>query len=200
MTINSPLDFAKALLNKLNLPDTPSNEQALINWQKHEGGNWNNSAKFNPLNTTQNAAGATSINKVGVKAYTSWDQGLDATAQTLNNGRYNPILNDLKNSAPESQISADVGASPWGTPSWKAGATNTSTQAEPASSKSFGSSLLPSGSTLIQVGLIILGFFVILIGLHALAQPSAPTPTPVVVGGATNAATNAKTIAGKFSK
>jgi uncharacterized protein YukE len=96
LQINTPGDFAVALCQQLGAPVTQSNLQFLIAWEKEEGGNWNNAARYNPLNTTMGAPGATSMNSVGVKAYTSWDQGLASTVAALRNGLYNDILADLR--------------------------------------------------------------------------------------------------------
>jgi len=96
LQINTPGDFGVALLQSLGAPVTKSNLQFIIAWSNEEGGNWHNGAHFNPLNTTLGAPGATTFNSVGVKAYTSWDQGVAATAATLQNGRYNDIVAALK--------------------------------------------------------------------------------------------------------
>lgn len=53
-------------------------------------------ADYNPLNTTEPWAGATSFNAVGVKNYASYQDGLNATAAVLNNGLYPSLLNALK--------------------------------------------------------------------------------------------------------
>jgi hypothetical protein len=94
--INTPGDFAVALLQQLNAPVTQSNVQFLIAWADEEGGNWHNAASFNPLNTTEDAPGAVSMNSVGVKAYGSWDQGIAATVSTLKNGDYGDIIASLQ--------------------------------------------------------------------------------------------------------
>jgi uncharacterized protein YukE len=96
LQINNPGDFGVALLQRLGAPVTKSNLQFLIAWSNEEGGNWHNAAHFNPLNTTLMQPGAVSMNSVGVKAYTSWDQGLGATVATLRNGRYDDIVAALK--------------------------------------------------------------------------------------------------------
>ena len=59
--------------------------------------------------------GATVFNSVGVKAYTSWKQGLQATVITLRNGYYEAILAALRRGDDASAVAAAVGASPWGT-------------------------------------------------------------------------------------
>lgn len=61
-------------------------------WHACEGG----TAAFNPLNTTQPAAGATNYNSVGVKNYPSEAVGLHATVQTLTNGFYPGLVRDLR--------------------------------------------------------------------------------------------------------
>src|SRR5512146_1557714 len=81
-----------ALLRALRAPVTPGNLRALDAWQRAEGGG----ASFNPLNTTQMARGASSYNSVGVRNFLSPQQGIQATAQTLVNGRYNPIVSLLR--------------------------------------------------------------------------------------------------------
>ena len=60
--------WAVALLDRLGAPTTAQNIQAVTSWEAAEGGHWNNTAYYNPLNTTQDAAGATAMNSVGVKA------------------------------------------------------------------------------------------------------------------------------------
>ncbi len=115
--ITNQADFAYALLARLGISPNPGNVSAIVAWERAEGGNWNNSAKFNPLNTTQTAPGSISINGVGVQSYQSWSEGLDATVQTLRNGRYNAILNALNGTNPYT-VAGAVGASPWGTPNF----------------------------------------------------------------------------------
>ena len=94
---------------------TADNVAAVTAWEMAEGGHWNNSAHYNPLNTTQSAPGATSMNYVGVKAYVSWEQGFTATLQTLRNGRYGAILAALARGDDAQAVVDAVAASPWGT-------------------------------------------------------------------------------------
>jgi hypothetical protein len=83
-----------------------------------EGGHWYNTAYFNPLNTTQGMPGATSMNSVGVKAYSSWAVGLRATVITLHNGFYDGILAALRRGEDAQAVADAVAASPWGTGSF----------------------------------------------------------------------------------
>ena len=89
------LTWAKALLVAMRFPVTADNIAAITAWEMAEGGHWYNTAYYNPLNTTQSMPGATVFNSVGVKAYTSWKQGLEATMITLKNGYYGGILDAL---------------------------------------------------------------------------------------------------------
>jgi hypothetical protein len=111
----TPTTWAQALLGALGDPATSENVRAITSWERAEGGHWSNSARFNPLNTTQKEPGSAAMNSVGVQAYTSWDQGLAATVATLRNGRYGGILAALAAANCAPCVAAAVGASPWGT-------------------------------------------------------------------------------------
>lgn len=107
--------WAKALLVAMRFPVTADNVAAVTAWEMAEGGHWYNTAYFNPLNTTQSMPGATVFNSVGVKAYTSWKQGLEATVKTLRNGYYGAIIAALRRGNDAEAVARAVGASPWGT-------------------------------------------------------------------------------------
>jgi cell wall-associated NlpC family hydrolase len=93
----TPQTFATALLQKLGAPATPQNVSSLVGWQAREGGNWNNTAKYNPLNTTQKEPGSGDTGSQGdIGVYKNWGQGLKATVDTLNNGDYGDIVGALK--------------------------------------------------------------------------------------------------------
>ena len=109
------LTWARALLVAMRLPVTADNVAAVTAWEMAEGGHWYNTAYYNPLNTTQSMPGATVFNSVGVKAYTSWRQGLEATVKTLRNGYYGSIIEALRRGTDSTAVAAAVGASPWGT-------------------------------------------------------------------------------------
>jgi hypothetical protein len=106
--------FAKALLQELDIPQTPGAIESLVNWQKQEGGHWRNSAAYNPLNTKYDE-GAVSENKNGIKAYADWEGGVSATAKTLTGNMskergYDNIISALKGGDPQI-ISAAILAS-----------------------------------------------------------------------------------------
>ena len=84
VTISTPEDWANVQLAYMGYPDTESNVSFLLGWYQREGGNWQNTATYNPLNTTLVVGGRSNpMNAAGVQAYSGWAQGLQATAQTL---------------------------------------------------------------------------------------------------------------------
>jgi hypothetical protein len=110
----TPIDFAKALLVRLELPITENNVAALVAAQCIEGGFMHNGAMFNPLNTTWRRATSRSVTPVGVQAYESWADGLEATALTLRNGMYQGILDALENDCDPDHTLRAMAVSPWG--------------------------------------------------------------------------------------
>jgi hypothetical protein len=114
-------EFAADLLDSVNMKPTPNRLQAVIGWCACEGGGVKNRAFYNPLNTTRDARGAVSINSVGVKAYQTYEQGLDLTAQTLELTIYWKVRNALRGNFDPDEILAEIGKSQWGThPHWSA--------------------------------------------------------------------------------
>jgi peptidoglycan hydrolase CwlO-like protein len=109
------ITWAQAFIKSLGMPMTADNVAAIVAWEMAEGGHWYNTAYYNPLNTTQSMPGATIFNSVGVKAYTSWAQGLKATVITIRNGFYEGILAALRAGNDAQAVAAAVAASPWGT-------------------------------------------------------------------------------------
>ncbi|HEY5387860.1 MAG TPA: hypothetical protein VIL79_08150 [Thermoleophilia bacterium] len=110
--------WAQAFLKSLGVPMTADNVAAIVAWEMAEGGHWYNTAYYNPLNTTQSMPGATVFNSVGVKAYTSWMQGLKASVITIRNGYYGAILDALRRGNDAQAVADAVAASPWGTGSF----------------------------------------------------------------------------------
>lgn len=115
----TPTDFAIALLVGLGAPVNGANVSGLLSWMNAEGGHWNNTATYNPLNTTLPYGGSSTMsggNTAGVQAYGSWADGLAATLRTLNGGsRYASIISALKSTSGCSTLAGAVAASPWGT-------------------------------------------------------------------------------------
>lgn len=100
------------ILARLNAPVTPQNLLFLDDWQRAEGGN----AENNPFNTTQGGNGTIgNYNSVGVKRYGTAQGGINATVQTLTNGRYGNILSALKSGKSAKAAAQALANSPWGT-------------------------------------------------------------------------------------
>ena len=107
-----PVQWAKDFLTRLGAPITASNVQAITAWEKAEG----TKAAYNPLATTQGGyAGETRFNSVGVKNYASYQDGLDANVQVINNGLYTNILAALQQGTSAQAVAEAIANSPWGT-------------------------------------------------------------------------------------
>jgi hypothetical protein len=107
--------FARSLLKRVGIEPNHNNLRAVVGWINAEGGHWHNTARHNPLNTTQPMPGAGNTGTQGnIKVYRNWRQGLRATAKTLQNGRYDGVLSALRGNDPQAVASA-IDASPWGT-------------------------------------------------------------------------------------
>ena len=74
--------WATELLRAVGAPVCSNNLVSLVTWQTAE----NTTAAWNPLATTQPAAGTTDFNSVGVKNYPSPAAGIAATVATLREG------------------------------------------------------------------------------------------------------------------
>ena len=106
----TPSSWAAALLSAGGWPQTRCNLSAVTAWEQAEGGNWQNSAAYNPLNTTYDDNGrweaqglvTATINSAGVRAYSSWQTGFTATLTTLGNGqlRPDPVRPELRRERP----------------------------------------------------------------------------------------------------
>lgn len=118
-------DWRIDVLAGLGAPATKQNLAFLSSWQRWEGGHTNNDARFNWLNTTRRAPGAVrSINSVGVKAFDTYQSGVNATVATLQSGRYGGLVQGLRSGSPQADPGVVAGLSTWlsGDPSSAAGA------------------------------------------------------------------------------
>jgi hypothetical protein len=120
----TPASWAAAFLAADSLPQTACNLGAIKAWEAAEGGNWNNTASYNPLNTTYDGPGGSwlsdgkitaTINSDGVRAYDSWADGFTANLAALNNGLYGGILSALRAGNDAQAVANAVASSPWGT-------------------------------------------------------------------------------------
>jgi hypothetical protein len=139
LDIQTPRDFARALITAYGGTPTEPLIQGIQAWAMQEGGHWQNRALHNPLNTTLVLPGSTKVNTVnaktgtGVQAYTSWNQGLEAVMKTLsfpNNG-YEDIIAALRDSDAKdaSGLFKAVNKSNWGYPKYTFDVKNKNTQA-----------------------------------------------------------------------
>lgn len=115
--------WAKDFLSRIGAPTSASNVSALNTWMRAEGKGWStslNRATYNPLNTTLERPGSVSFNKVGVQAYTSPEQGMEATIATLTGKSadkrgYTAIIDALKADAGTSAVLGAINNSSWRT-------------------------------------------------------------------------------------
>jgi hypothetical protein len=117
--IKTPTQWASAFLGSLGLPDSKTNVNNIVGWEGLEGGNWDNTATDNPLNTSEQESGSTNYQTgqpgSGVQAYTSWQSGLDATDATIQSPDYGypEIIAALNTSQPWSDFFSAISASDW---------------------------------------------------------------------------------------
>jgi peptidoglycan hydrolase CwlO-like protein len=104
-------EWGSAFLTKIGAPVTRNNLVVMVAWQTAEG----TLATWNPLATTYNMPGATPYNSVGVRNYTSLDQGLEATMRTLQvpGHGYGEIVSGLKSAAKPMDTGNAINASDW---------------------------------------------------------------------------------------
>jgi hypothetical protein len=104
--------FAQSLEKAMGWPQTPANTIGLVAWENAEGGIGHN----NPMNTTLPLPGSSDFNSAGVQAYTSLQQGMEATADTLNNGLYGSVKAVFaRGGASLGDVESTIKASSWGT-------------------------------------------------------------------------------------
>ncbi|MGP0029181.1 MAG: hypothetical protein ACLPVF_01595 [Acidimicrobiales bacterium] len=90
--------------------------EGVLGWEQAEGGNWENTARFNPLDTTQPFDGSwnydlgvvpgVTAQTPGVQAYNNWADGVTATVITLKNGYYPYILAAMSQGDFAAQVAA----------------------------------------------------------------------------------------------
>ena len=107
-----PVQWGRDFLTRLGMPVTAENMRLMKAWQQAEG----TAARFNPLATTQSGfAGETQFNSVGVKNYTSYEDGLNANVKVITNGLYKNILAALQAGNSAETTAQAITNSPWGT-------------------------------------------------------------------------------------
>jgi hypothetical protein len=116
--------FASAVLNRIGAPVNEINVSAMLRWMQQEDGRSVQEEgtraigieRFNPLNTKWNSPNSVDSGG-GVKAYNSFEQGVDATVKTLQskNNDYSNVINAFKNVSGFDNLKTAISESPWGT-------------------------------------------------------------------------------------
>jgi hypothetical protein len=120
---SSESSWIRSLLGKLGDPrNSQADISSLAAWISHETENWppedpscnGLTVVNNPMNTGQLEPGSSSLpcNTSGVQVYPNLSVGLQGTYDTLENGRYNDILAQLRNGAGLAS-GASTGLSTW---------------------------------------------------------------------------------------
>lgn len=118
-------EWANAFITKLGATPNAVNIAAVKTWMAQENGHWGNTAGYNPLNTTYLMEGSVKYGgkgggKQGVQHYVSWQQGLDASVNTLlgkdHAARgYDDIVAAIKEGKDQTTILRAISHSKWGT-------------------------------------------------------------------------------------
>jgi peptidoglycan hydrolase-like protein with peptidoglycan-binding domain len=99
------------ILQLLDAPITEENLKFLYAWRQSEG----KAGDYNPFNTTHSMPESVKVNSHGVRSYKTLEDGLTATIKTLKNGRYDCIVNGLKNDIGAINIANCQSLKVWGT-------------------------------------------------------------------------------------
>lgn len=106
--------WARALLAADSLPQTSCNLNAVLEWERAEGGGFGNQAAYNPLNVNPGpGAGWPGHNATGAWAFPDAATGLRYTVATLNNGYYGGILAALRAGNDAQRVCNEIERSPW---------------------------------------------------------------------------------------
>lgn len=115
------MDWQTAYLHALGIKPTTEARARLDQWQKFEGGDTNNSAKFNFMNTKLSLPGSYDAIGNGVQGYRTLGQGALAFSKTLR-GRsdYAPLVQWLKSGGgdPSAALQVWVSGQPTGNPGY----------------------------------------------------------------------------------
>ena len=112
-TTTSDDDFYEKILSCVGAKPTKDNMLFMYAWRQSEGGKATN----NPFNTTHKMPGSTRYadNTHGVQNYKTPEDGIQATCKTLKNGRYNDIVQGLKDDIGLFELSRMKSLNVWGT-------------------------------------------------------------------------------------
>lgn len=110
-------EFARSFLEMIGAPVTNHTLVAMMAWMQAEG----DAGTYNPINSTHAMPGSTDFNWVHVQNYVGLEQGVKATAMTLDYGAsrhlygYAPIRALLRDNAKAMSVLRAVEESAWGT-------------------------------------------------------------------------------------
>ena len=109
--------WAKKILGGMGAPSSETNLQAMMRWMAQEGGHSNNSAYYNPLNTTKQMPGelGTMGTQGNIRRYADWNMGTEATLKTLNLNYYKAVVDAFRANADPKEIYHAIVTSKWGT-------------------------------------------------------------------------------------
>jgi hypothetical protein len=106
--------WARALLAADSLPQTSCNLNAVLAWERAEGGGFGNQATGNPLNVNPGPGAAwPGHNAIGAWAFPDAATGLRYTVATLNNGNYGAVLAAFRAGNSAQRVCDAIMASPW---------------------------------------------------------------------------------------
>lgn len=106
--------WARALLAADSLPQTSCNVNAVLAWERAEGGGFGNQAAYNPLNVNPGpGAGWPGHNAIGAWAFPDAATGLRYTVATLNSGYYGGIRAALHAGNDAQAVCDAIMRSPW---------------------------------------------------------------------------------------
>lgn len=104
--------FAEAILRGIGAPVSDMNMRSMLAWMTGE----NTKAAFNPLATTRlGFDDAGDFNSAGVRNFKNFEQGVEATLETLNLSYYTDVVAALQQGTTPYELQQLVVASPWGT-------------------------------------------------------------------------------------
>jgi hypothetical protein len=113
-SLNTHAGWAHALLAADSLPLTSCNVNAVLAWERAEGGGFGNQAHYNPLNVNPGpGAGWPGYSAIGAWAFPDAQTGLRYTVKTLNNGYYGGVLAALRRGNSAQGVCNAIMASPW---------------------------------------------------------------------------------------
>ena len=112
--LSTPAGWAHSLLKAEGFPRTTCNMNAVMTWERYEGGGFGNQAAFNPLNVNPGpGAGWPGYNAIGAWAFPDALTGLKYTIATLNNGNYGGIISALQAGGNAQAVCNAIQDSPW---------------------------------------------------------------------------------------